>query len=243
MSYQTISENNSTNLFKKTAEVIVAHLAPLAMQREIVIGLCGGRSVVGLVNAIREQALNNPGGNQELSLIFKKAKFLIIDERLVPLTHADSNFGMLDSALFKDLVSAQLVAPSQLFPFIPDEALTDFGTATYSKQFEVLGGSFDLVVLGVGEDGHIAGLFPQHPTLNRNEKVFLSFFDSPKPPAARMTATLPILQDAGATVMLFTGEAKRTAWQRFNDPSTSPYDCPSIFMKECRNLIVATDLE
>jgi 6-phosphogluconolactonase len=242
MSYQTISEKDPTLLFNRTAAAIVAHLGPLAAQREIMIGLCGGRSVVGLVHAIRDQALNKTSGNQELSQIFEKAKFLIIDERLVPLSHPDSNYGMLDNSLFKDLVSAELITPSQLFPFIPDEKNADFGTAAYSKQFEALGGSFDLVVLGVGEDGHVAGLFPQHPTLNRNEKVFLSFFDSPKPPAARMTATLPILQDAGATVMLFTGEAKRSAWERFNDSTTSPYDCPSIFMKECRNLIVATDL-
>ena len=243
MSYQTISEKDPTTLFKKTAEAIVAHLSPLATQREIMIGLCGGRSVVGLVNAIRELAFNNSSSGDELSLIFKKAKFLIIDERLVPLTHPDSNFGMLDNALFKELVSAGLITRSQLFPFIPDVAATDFGTALYSQQFLTLGGSFDLVVLGVGEDGHVAGLFPQHPTLNRTEKVFLSFFDSPKPPAARMSATLSILQDAGATVMLFTGEAKRTAWERFNDSTTSPYDCPSIFMKQCRNLIVATDLK
>lgn len=242
MSYQTISENNSAQLFKKTAEAIVSHLAPLAAKREIVIGLCGGRSVVGLVNAVRELALDSSSSGSELSLIFKKAKFLIIDERLVPLSHPDSNFGMLNNALFKDLLSAELITTSQLFPFTPDETFTDFGTASYSRQFQELGGSFDLAVLGVGEDGHIAGLFPQHPTLNRTEKVFLSFFDSPKPPAARMTATLPILLDAGATVMLFTGEAKRTAWNRFNDTATSPYDCPSIFMKDCKNLIVATDM-
>lgn len=243
MNQQLIADRDPSSLFQKTAQEILAHLAPLAAEREILIGLCGGRSVVGLVNALRTLAIDKVSGGPDLSQIFRKAQFIIIDERLVPLTDPDSNFGMLNNALFKDLIAAGIIDAEQLHPFIPDEKKTDFGTADYTSLFTSLGGRFDLVVLGVGEDGHVAGLFPEHPTLNRPERVFLSFFDSPKPPAGRMTATLPILQDAGATVLLFTGEAKRSALERFENSSTPPHSCPSIFMKSCQRLIVATDLK
>ena len=234
-----ISEKNPEQLFAKTAQALLQHLAPIAADREVILGLCGGRSVVGLVKALKTLASE---GSTEYRDVFRRAQFFMIDERLVPLDHADSNYGMLEKNLFQELVASSVVTQEQLHPFTPDPKHTDYGTAEYSEQLTRYGGRFDAVVLGVGEDGHVAGLFPRHATLQRHEPVFLSFFDSPKPPAGRMTATLPLLQEAGAAVLLFTGEAKREAWGRFNDPATPAHECPSIFLKENERLIIATDL-
>lgn len=241
MATTLLNEPNPELLFSRTAESLLRYLAPLAAQREVVIGLCGGRSVVGLIKAIKTLTADDASGDYRK--VLTRAHFFMNDERLVPLDHVDSNYGMLDKGLFQELIASSIVTPLQLHPFTPDASRTDYGTAEYSERLRSYGGHFDAVVLGVGEDGHVAGLFPRHPTLLRTEPGFLSFFDSPKPPAGRMTATLPLLQKAGTAVLLFTGEAKRDAWNRFNDPGIPAHECPSIFLKENERLIIATDLQ
>ena len=109
-------------------------------------------------------------------------------------------------------------------------------------ELESFGGKFDVVVLGMGEDGHVAGLFPHHPILQRQEKQFFSFYDSPKPPSDRMTASMPLLTEAKLAVLLALGEAKRTAYERFNDAATTVEACPSISVKRCQEVLVVTDL-
>lgn len=63
----------------------------------------------------------------------------------------------------------------------------------------------DLCLLGVGEDGHLASLFPDHPGLRRSEPVF-AVYDSPKPPLRRVTLSLPVISSAGLRIVLASGE-------------------------------------
>jgi 6-phosphogluconolactonase len=242
MGIQIVSSKVPEDLFQKTAVAFLSHLVPISKEREVMLGLCGGRSVVGLITAIKNFSFADSQAGKDVRALLNKVHFFMVDERLVPLTDPDSNYGMLKKNLFDDLLREGIVKPEQLHPFIPVKEEIDYGTSGYGKEFKQYSARFDGVVLGVGEDGHIAGLFPRHPTLKRAEPIFVSFFDSPKPPAGRMTATLPLVMDTVATVLLFTGEGKRNAWERFNAPSTPPEECPSIFMKGCQNLLIATDL-
>jgi 6-phosphogluconolactonase len=97
-------------------------------------------------------------------------------------------------------------------------------------------------VLGVGEDGHVAGLFPKHPVLQRREPTFFSFYDSPKPPPQRMTASAQLIREAELCVLLALGAAKKQAWERFVDPATTLEECPSVVGKETKRCVVVTDL-
>jgi 6-phosphogluconolactonase len=70
-----------------------------------------------------------------------------------------------------------------------------------------------VVVLGVGEDGHTASLFPGHPALQAPGLV-VGIHDSPKPPPERVTLTLNALQAAKTVLILATGEGKAGAVER-----------------------------
>jgi 6-phosphogluconolactonase len=70
----------------------------------------------------------------------------------------------------------------------------------------------DLIVLGIGPDGHVASLFPGAPTLNPGEQALcLGVHDSPKPPPERITLSLAVLRAAGRCLLLATGASKADA--------------------------------
>lgn len=132
------------------------------------------------------------------------------DERCVPLTHSDSNYRLARELLF-DNVS---IPPAQIYPI--DDSLNAAAAAiAYQKQlnqvFEPPVGEpprFDLILLGMGEDGHTASLFPGHPLLHEKSKWVAPIFDSPKPPPERITLTLPVINHSRCIIFISTGEAK-----------------------------------
>ncbi len=124
------------------------------------------------------------------------------DERCVSPDHADSNYRMAREALL-DRVSPATVhrMPAELGP--------DEGAELYSPVVAALA-PLDLVLLGVGEDGHTASLFPGHPAVNATGWA-IGIRDSPKPPSERVTLTLPVLRGARRVLILATGAGKADA--------------------------------
>lgn len=67
---------------------------------------------------------------------------------------------------------------------------------------------FDLILLGMGPDGHVASLFPGHDALGEKNEWVTFLTDSPKPPPERITFTLPVINSASNVAVVITGENK-----------------------------------
>jgi 6-phosphogluconolactonase len=141
----------------------------------------------------------------EVELEWGRVTILFGDERCVPPNHPDSNYLMAKKALLDKVMPATVHRmPAELGP--------DEGAAEYEK---VVAANLplDLVLLGVGEDGHTASLFPGHQALKAHNLV-VGVYDSPKPPPERVTLTLPVLRAARRVLIMATGAGKADAVAR-----------------------------
>jgi len=127
------------------------------------------------------------------------------DERRVPPDHADNNGRMIREAIMDHVAAA--------FHPVPWHDDPSMAAAEYEAELSTfLPSSADgprpgLVLLGVGEDGHTASLFPGSPALDETRRGFVANW-IPQHAAWRLTATLPLLLAARRTMFLVTGRAK-----------------------------------
>ena len=139
------------------------------------------------------------------------------DERFVPHDHPDSNFRMTQSAL----LSRVPVPPANVHP-IPTEGVSpQQAAATYEAALKRFHGTdtlstdrplFDVTLLGIGEDGHTASLFPGQPALQENLRWAVAVIGAKSEP--RITLTYPALDSSREVAFLATGEGKRRAVAR-----------------------------
>jgi 6-phosphogluconolactonase len=137
-----------------------------------------------------------------LDIEWGRVAVLFGDERCVQPDHPDSNYRMARESLL------DRVAPATVHR-MPGELGPDEGAAAYAPVVGAVA-PLDVVLLGVGEDGHTASLFPGHPAL-RARGFAVGIRDAPKPPPERVTLTLPALQAARQVIVLATGEGKADA--------------------------------
>ena len=71
--------------------------------------------------------------------------------------------------------------------------------------------TFDVLMLGVGPDGHVASLFPEHPALHETDRTVVGVRGAPKPPPVRISLTMPVIRTASEVWLLAAGAEKATA--------------------------------
>ncbi|WP_020611635.1 6-phosphogluconolactonase [Sediminispirochaeta bajacaliforniensis] len=173
----------------------------------VVVAVPGGTSPLPLFHLWRDE------GKSRGASFWEPLVLIQADERIVPQTHPDSN-----ARLIREHLTGGWEGLEQRFhPFPPDADPRDF-------LVQVLGsgspGSDErlapptLTLLGLGNDGHVASLFPCCPTdWKRREEAFIS--ESPNHPHRRITLSFPWINAGSEIVLLALGEKKRTAIARF----------------------------
>jgi 6-phosphogluconolactonase len=133
------------------------------------------------------------------------------DERCVPDGHPESNARMVRESLYAHARAEPPSLHALPAPEQPEDAAWLYGLKVRE---EVPEETFDIVLLGMGPDGHTASLFPGHPALDVREAPCVAVREAPKPPPERVTLTLPVLRRARVTILLVTGAEKAEALAR-----------------------------
>ncbi|KAK4734761.1 hypothetical protein R3W88_009022 [Solanum pinnatisectum] len=156
------------------------------------------------------------------SIDWSKWHIFWVDERVVPKDHPDSNYLLAyDGFLSKipipaghvyainDALSAEAAA---------DDYETCLRHLVKSKILDISKESgfpkFDVMLLGMGPDGHIASLFPGHPLVHEKEKWVTFIKDSPKPPPNRITFTFPVINSSANIALAIVGAGKADVVQK-----------------------------
>ena len=146
------------------------------------------------------------------------------DERYVPLDHPDSNYRLVREALL-DLIE---IPPMNIHAAPTGFDRPDEAARVYERVLRDPTGSgrLDWILLGLGEDGHLASLFPRSPALGETRRWVVAVRSSPKPPPVRLTFTLPLMNRAAQIHFLVSGcekaEALRSAVEGPYDRSRFP---------------------
>jgi 6-phosphogluconolactonase len=155
-----------------------------------------------------------------LAVDWTRIEIFWIDERAVPPDHSDSNFALASKLL---LVPARVPAARihRMYGELPDLAQA---ARRATDDLKLIAGDppfIDFVLAGVGDDGHVASIFPSRlgdqadsSAVARSAKAdqpVIAVYDAPKPPPRRLTLTLPVLAHAGVVVVAAFGASKAAA--------------------------------
>lgn len=169
------------------------------------IGLTGG-SIAEAVHA--ELARLSPGSDVDWS----RVEVWWGDERYVSADSPDRNAGQARRALL-DRVKVDPARVHEM-PASGSSSVQE-AAASYGEEVRSHGtGGFDVMMLGVGPDGHVASLFPGSPQLDVDDQVAVAVTDSPKPPPERISLTFGALNRATEVWFLVAGEGKAEAVAR-----------------------------
>jgi len=143
-------------------------------------------------------------------LLWEKTHIFLVDERFVPATDKESNYRLVRECLLNHVN----IPKNNVHRIDTEEAPLEMAAEKYEEEirnfFNIEGDpipEFDLIMLGIGEDGHTASLFPGAPSLKEEKRVAIPVI-AEKAPHKRISLTLPSLTNAQRIMFLVTGSEK-----------------------------------
>jgi len=192
------------------ARLIVKLIDAQAVRGQVSVVLTGGRVAASVYRAIAA----NPARD---AVAWKHVDIWWGDERFLPGGDAERN----ETQARQALLDALPLDPSRVHPMPPSDGPDGLDPELAAQRYAATlaraakPGSaelphFDLLLLGVGEDGHVASVFPEHPAAYETRPV-VAVRGSPKPPPIRTTLTLPAINSAGEVWLIAAGMDKAKA--------------------------------
>jgi len=164
--------------------------------------LTGGGAGIGLLERVRELE------DADSRIDWSRVHVFFGDERNVPVSHEDSNEGQARDALLSHVD----IPEANIHGFGADGGDMEDKARDYERTIaEVAPEGFDIHLLGMGHEGHINSLFPHTDAVREAERLVIAVTDSPKPPAERLTLTLPAVRRAEQVWLLVSGGNKAEA--------------------------------
>ncbi len=210
--------NDMASLARAAAEAIVAAAQPRIEARgQFSLGLSGGRTPEPLYHALASPELR-------AQINWTRVRVFFADERAVPPTHPESTYRLVRETLI-DVVRIPPINVHRMKGDYPDlEAAVE--------EYEAhLTGPLDVLVLGVGEDGHTASIFPGSPLVEERTRRVALVTDAPKPPPLRLTVTGLVLREAHRVMVLATGTEKSAAVARALEGEVEPRELPARLLR------------
>ena len=182
---------------------------------QFLVALSGGRTPEILYGALTSPAFAD-------RFDWSRTTFFFSDERCVPPNDPRSNYALADKTLFTPLK----IAPSQVYRMAGESPDLQAAAHEYEQQLRLTTKtpsparpSLDLVLLGLGEDGHTASLFPGASILGDHQRL-IAATQSPKDPPNRLTMTLAAINKASVILFLVSGHGKAGVVRAILDPKT-----------------------
>lgn len=221
------AQSVATSAAQRAAEVLVQALEDRPLAHLVLTGgTVGTRTAAALPQALK-------GAGADLS----RLHLWWGDERFVPSGSEDRNDEQVREDCLEPLVRAGL--PTENIHHVPcpaDGMSLERAAAWYGQQLDAAGGDqpfhthgaafFDVLMLGVGPDAHIASLFPEHPAQRDTGGTAIPVTGSPKPPAERVSLSWPVVNSARHVQLLVAGEDKAEAVARAHGP-IDPWNVPA----------------
>jgi 6-phosphogluconolactonase len=202
------------------AAALIARLAEVQAEGRVPsVALTGG----SIAERIHRAVATSIDG---LDVDWSEVDFYFGDERYVDTWSEERNA----LAARRDLLDQVEVDPARVHEMpASDSGLTlEEAAAAYSDTVHAHGtGEFDVVMLGMGPDGHVASLFPGHPALDVDDRITVAVTGSPKPPPERLSLTFAALNRTRAVWFVVSGEAKADAVARARRSGADRHDVPA----------------
>lgn len=227
--------DNLDALYKKAADTFV-ELSEQAIQKhdKFVVALSGGSSPKAIFSLLATPEYAD-------KIIWDKIHFFWVDERWVSLEDEKSNFKMTLEVLLNKVP----VNENQIFPMYKDGIEPEKYAKEYEDQIRnVLGadGIFDFILLGMGDDGHTASLFPCEKILQEKEKWVDAYYLKPQE-MFRITLTEPIINKAENILIVTFGKSKKNALNEVLHGVYNPELYPLQLIEKKAGVQIFTDKE
>lgn len=231
--------NDLDQLYRETADLFSVFAAEAIEQRgKFVVALSGGSSPKAIFKLLASESYSE-------KIEWNKVYIFWVDERWVPLEDEKSNARMT----FETLLNEVPINKNHIFPMYQEGILPEDFAKKYEEQIKnVLGeeGRFDFILLGMGDDGHTASLFPGENILNENTKWVDAYYLAPQS-MYRITLTAPIINKAENILVVTFGEQKKHALHEVlhgdYNPNVYPLQLIKPEKKELQILITSDTLK